>query len=140
MIAGDAKGGALFVTSHTAVVSRCEFVENNASGGDGFYHYARSGKGIGGAIYNLASLSISDTTFSTNAALAGNFRLCLKAGVEAAFLIRGLLTSLAPHSTITSLAAVKPVFTLLWAEPPETPMEAQFSIAALYRQRIARLH
>ena len=69
---GPAYGGALFVTSHTAVVSRCEFAGNNASGGNGYRH-SGTGEGIGGAIYNLSTVDISDTTFSNNEAFAGNF-------------------------------------------------------------------
>ena len=67
---GNALGGAASITVGTAQVERCTFKNNSAIGGGGGSTQA-SGSGLGGAVYSVALLYITNSTFAHNFARPG---------------------------------------------------------------------
>jgi hypothetical protein len=68
---GNGDGGAMFINGSAAGISGSTFTGNLAFGGDGGTS-AYAGNALGGAIWNLGSVTISTSTFTANAAIAGS--------------------------------------------------------------------
>lgn len=68
---GSGLGACLFISgSSSAVIQFSTLTANAATGGNG-YRYAPPGAGLGGAVYNLGSLQVLGTRFTTNQCFSG---------------------------------------------------------------------
>ena len=66
----DGRGGALY-NAGTGVVDRCSFTSNTAIGGGASSGGTRGGQGLGGGIYNLSQLTMTNCTSALNLAQGG---------------------------------------------------------------------
>ena len=108
--AGSAFGGAISSRNDgTLTVKHCWFTGNKAIGGrlhqPSFYMI--DGMGSSGAIDNLNTAVVSDTTFTDNQAVGGS----AEPGVDGGFGVAGAIASGSPYASTTVLSILRCTFT-----------------------------